>query len=74
LLGKFLDVVQEELLYVKSDKVREIIHFLTDSHQTLLGKFIDVVQEDILYVKSHKVREIIQFVNDTVIRHCLASL
>ena len=29
LLGKFLDIVQEEILYVKSHKVREIIHFVT---------------------------------------------
>ena len=73
LLGKSLDVVQEEIVYVKSHKVREIIQFLTDSHQTLLGKFLDVVQEEILYVKSHNVREIIQFVTNEVIRHCLAS-
>ena len=29
LLGKSLDVVEEEILYVKSDKVREIIQFVT---------------------------------------------
>jgi hypothetical protein len=29
LLGKSLDVVQEDMLYVKSDKVREIIQFVT---------------------------------------------
>ena len=29
LLGKSLDVVQEEMLYVKSHKVREIIQFAT---------------------------------------------
>jgi RNA polymerase-interacting CarD/CdnL/TRCF family regulator len=29
LLGKFLDIVQEEMLYVKSQKGREIIHFVT---------------------------------------------
>ena len=29
LLGKFLDVVQEEILYVKSHKEREIIQFVT---------------------------------------------
>jgi hypothetical protein len=73
LLGQSLDVVQEEILYAKSHKVREIIQFLTDSHQTLLGKFLDVVQEEILYAISHKVREIIQFATDTVIRHCLAN-
>jgi hypothetical protein len=55
-----LGVVQEEILYVKSHKVKEIILFLTDSHQTLLGNFLDVVQEEILYVKSHKLWEIIQ--------------
>jgi hypothetical protein len=32
LLGESLDVVQEEILYLKSNKVREIIQFLTDSH------------------------------------------
>ena len=31
LLGKSLDVVQKEILYVKSDKVRELIQFLTDT-------------------------------------------
>ena len=35
LLGKFLDVVQEEIVYVKSDKVREIIQFVTDNIYTL---------------------------------------
>ena len=40
------------ILYAKSHKVREVIQFLTDSHQTLLGKFLDVVQEEILYVKK----------------------
>jgi hypothetical protein len=29
LLGKFLDVVQEDILYVKSHNVREIIQFAT---------------------------------------------
>jgi hypothetical protein len=29
LLSKSLDVVEEEILYVKSDKVREIIQFVT---------------------------------------------
>jgi hypothetical protein len=53
-----------------SHKVKEIIQFLTDSHQTLLGKFLDVVQEEILYVKCHNVREIFQFVTYAVIRHC----
>jgi hypothetical protein len=31
LLGKFQDIVQEEILYVKSHKVREIIQFVTDT-------------------------------------------
>ena len=31
LLGKSLDVVQEEMLYVKSHKVRETIQFVTDT-------------------------------------------
>jgi hypothetical protein len=35
LLGKFLDVVQEEILYVKSDKVRYIDYILTFLHFTL---------------------------------------
>ena len=72
LIGKSLDVVHKEILYVKSHKVREIIQFVTDTD--ILGKSLDVVQEDILYVKCHKVREIIQFLTYTVIRHCLASL
>jgi hypothetical protein len=29
LLGKFIDVVQEDILYVKSHNVREIIQFVT---------------------------------------------
>ena len=31
LLGKFLDVVQEDMLYVKIQKIRERIQFVTDT-------------------------------------------
>jgi hypothetical protein len=31
IVGKFLDVVQEEILYVKTHKVRETILFVTDT-------------------------------------------
>ena len=31
LLGKFLDVVQEDMLYIKIQKIRERIQFVTDT-------------------------------------------
>ena len=68
LLGKSLDAVQEDILYGKSHKVREIIQFVTYA----VIRHCLAVQKDILYVKSHKVREIIKFLTDIVIRHCLA--
>jgi hypothetical protein len=53
LLGKSLDVVQEEILYIKSHKVRETIQFVTDTvirhcwkvSRCSTCKSLDVVQE-----------------------------
>jgi hypothetical protein len=39
LLGKSLDVVQEDMLYVKSDKIREIIQFVTYTVSLTLSLF-----------------------------------
>jgi hypothetical protein len=62
LLGKSLGVVQEEMLYVKSHKVREIIQFVTDTVIRHCWQVSRCSTRINFICKNYKVREIIQFV------------